>query len=39
MQYILQHKDYFSAFIADEEITEYCHRKSQDHIWGDDVEL
>lgn len=39
MQYIALHKDYFSAFIANEDILEYCHRKAQDRVWGDDIEL
>lgn len=31
MKYVLSHKEFFSAFIADEDITEYTNRKIQDH--------
>lgn len=39
MKYILANKNYFQAFIADEDFNTYCQRKSSPGIWGDDVEL
>jgi hypothetical protein len=39
LNYILAGADYFKAFIADENIQQYCDRKSAPGIWGDDVEL
>lgn len=39
MQYILSGKEYFRVFIADEGIEQYCARKNNTGIWGDDVEL
>lgn len=39
MAYILAGKDYFKSFVPDEPIEQYCLRKSQLGVWGDDVEL
>ena len=42
MEYVLASKDYFKDFIdstLDGSIELYCQRKSQDKVWGDDLEI
>ena len=42
MLYVLASKDYFKDFIdttIDGSIELYCQRKSQDKVWGDDLEI
>ena len=42
MEYVLASKDYFKDFIdtdIDGTIEMYCQRKSQDKVWGDDLEI
>ena len=42
MEYVLASKDYFKDFIdttIDGSIEMYCQRKSQDKVWGDDLEI
>ena len=42
MEYVLASRDYFKDFIdttIDGSIELYCQRKSQDKVWGDDLEI
>mmetsp|Transcript_25614 Transcript_25614/g.39413 ORF Transcript_25614/g.39413 Transcript_25614/m.39413 type:complete len:179 (+) Transcript_25614:737-1273(+) len=39
MEYIGVEKDYFRSFIEGGKVDEYIERKSQNGVWGDDIEI